>query len=403
MNRAGRVGKRIQEGSLYVLLFLLPFSKASVEISFGFLLLGWLVERFNPSTRSQTLWRFRPLRCLAWAVGAYLVVCALSVTVSDFPMKSIRGFTDKWLEYLLFFVIVADIARRPSVIRRSLTVLAWSSLCVAIYAIIQDVTVAGRYSLHPASGYGRMTGPYENPIDLATYLMVLVPVLLGCAFRKRGLKRVSLWALLLVLVGCLARTEAFGAWVGLWMGLAVMAAGNRVMWQFGLMAMIGSLIMGGVSLLWTGRLRDLASLAEIGKVDRWAMWQAAIGMIRDRPILGHGVNTFMAKYLDYWVAGERMPRYAHNCYLQVAAETGLIGLAVFLWLLWCLFSVIRAGLRQSRSEESVLLAGFLGGLFAFVVQAGLDTNFYALRQAALFWVLAGLAVGLSEQIRASST
>lgn len=132
-------------------------------------------------------------------------------------------------------------------------------------------------------------------------------------------------------------------------------------------------------------------------MDRWMMWQAAIRMIADRPWLGHGVNTFMANYLTYWVGGERQPRYAHNCYLQVAAETGLVGLAAFAWLLAALFFRLVRGLRASvgRGPEHSLLAGCLAGLVAFAVQAGYDTNFYALRQAALFWVLAGLACGLS--------
>ena len=44
-----------------------------------------------------------------------------------------------------------------------------------------------------------------------------------------------------------------------------------------------------------------------------------------------------------------------------------------------------------------LVAGLLAGLVAFVVQAGLDTNFYSLRQAAMFWVFFGLALGVHER------
>ena len=127
------------------------------------------------------------------------------------------------------------------------------------------------------------------------------------------------------------------------------------------------------------------------------MWQAAVGMIKDRPVLGHGVNTFMANYLHYWVGGEKQPRYAHNCYLQVAAETGLVGLASFLALLGLLFAQLLRTVRHLQSNEQLMLVGLIGGLVAFVIQAGVDTNFYSLRQAALFWTLAGLALGVSER------
>jgi putative inorganic carbon (HCO3(-)) transporter len=114
-------------------------------------------------------------------------------------------------------------------------------------------------------------------------------------------------------------------------------------------------------------------------------------------VLGHGLNTFMAHYLDYWVGGQRLPRYAHNCYLQVAAETGILGLAAFLWLLGALGARLFRALRGLPSKDRLLLSGVCAGLLAFVVQAGIDTNFYSLRQAALFWTLAGLALGVSER------
>ena len=117
----------------------------------------------------------------------------------------------------------------------------------------------------------------------------------------------------------------------------------------------------------------------------------------DRPIFGHGINTFMANYLDYWVGGERQPRYAHNCYLQVAAETGIAGLLAFLAVLGLLFARLRHGIRRIRGDDGIWVIGMTAGLVAFALQAGIDTNFYALRQAALFWVLSGIALGLHQR------
>jgi len=159
--------------------------------------------------------------------------------------------------------------------------------------------------------------------------------------------------------------------------------------------LVASMLVGVGFLQATGRLQDVLSAHEAGKRDRVVMWGAALGMIRARPLLGHGVNTFMANYLDYWVGGERQPRYAHNCYLQVAAETGLVGLAAFLWLLWLQVRQMASAIRRRPSAEASLLLGLLAGLVAFLAQSAMDTNFYALRQAALFWTLAGVGVGMS--------
>ena len=403
-----RLLRNIQAGGLYALLLLLPFSKASVEILFGVLLLGWGLERSRKASRRQTIWLDPALRPLALAIGAYMTVCTLSVLGSDFRYLSLRGLIGKWLEYLMFLVIIADIARKPGVAQRSLWMLAGSSSAVALYGLGQDAYVmwvralkqAGAITHYPAFIFQRMTGPYENPVDLATYLMVAIPVLLGLALSQRGRRRVGLFVLLGLLTLCVARTASLGAWIGLWIGLLVMSCCSASARRWGLLLLLGSVVGGGLFLQGTGRLKPVMSFSETGKIDRVAMWQAALNMIQDRPVLGHGVNTFMSNYLKYWVGGERQPRYAHNCYLQVAAETGLVGLATFLVLLWQLFvNLIDGWRRRAPPDERLFLLGLIGGLLSFAVHAAVDTDFYSLRQAALFWSLAGLAVGLAHPRR----
>jgi hypothetical protein len=61
MSRLWAAARPLQQGGLYVLLFLLPFSKAAVELSFGLLLIGWVLERLNPATRAETV---PPLDCM---------------------------------------------------------------------------------------------------------------------------------------------------------------------------------------------------------------------------------------------------------------------------------------------------------------------------------------------------
>ena len=408
MSFLGKCGQRLEEYSLYAVLFLLPFSKASVEVGFGLLLLGWLLSWCDPSTRPTTIWTRPQLRLLAWWLLGYLAACAASIFVSDFPEQSVKGFIGKWAEYLLYFVLVAELGARPKVAERTIAVIAWSSLCVMIEGLHQERFHRGLFIPRPMPpDFMRMTGPYENPIDLATYLMVVIPPLLVAAVNFRGWKRWAVGGLTFLLTLCLARTRALGAWIGFGMGLASLLLIRRRLWRLGLGLAAILAIVGALFLYQHGSLGTVFSLSEIGKVDRLMMWQAALRMIHDRPVLGHGVNTFMANYLRYWVGGEQQPRYAHNCYLQVAAETGLIGLTMLLGLLGTFFVRLLVRMRPGPGQVSphsllfepsqLLLAGLFAGLLAFALQSGIDTNFYALRQAALFWIVSGLALGLSER------
>jgi putative inorganic carbon (HCO3(-)) transporter len=265
------------------------------------------------------------------------------------------------------------------------------------HAIFKAIAMRSAFQPGPAGVYRRMTGPYENPIDLATYLMVAIPLMLGLVWHERRWRKAALGVLLTLLAVCMIRTASLGAVTGLWIGLLVMATAT---WGIRRVALpfVGASLAAGLLMWWSESRRLMQWLSGVGLGDRWAMWQAALGMMRDRPLLGHGINTFMSNYLRYWVGGEQAPRYAHNCYLQVAAETGVIGLISFLWLLGALFHLVVRGVRQAVGDDKALLIGLLGGLSAFAVHAAVDTNFYSLRQAALFWVLGGVAVGMSERI-----
>ena len=399
----GRLAQWFQEGALYLLLILLPISPAAVEISFGLLLIGWIVERCDPATRGQTVWLRVGMRPVLLAILAYLGACAFSVFISDTPMLSVRALIFKWGEYLVLCLLAVDLGSRPEIVRRGLGALRWSTVLVVLEVATQVLFGRGLLRGHHIGAvwnFSRITGPYENPIDLGTYLMVAILLLLADGLAHQGRRRWGRLGWLLVLTGMLIVTEAFGALIALWLGFVVIMVVTPRVRRYGVVALVVSMVLGVAVFHRTGHLRQVMSISEIGKVDRVMMWQAALGMIRDRPLLGHGLGTFMSNYLAYWVGGERAPRYAHNCYLQVAAETGIVGLAAFLWVLWAIGMAIMGGIRRAAADDRVRLAGFLAALAAFAAQAGIDTNFYSLRQAALFWLLAGLAVGFSVRVLA---
>ena len=382
----------IQEGSLYVLLFVLPFSTAALEITFGLLLVTWLLARLDPATRAETLWLRPALRPLVYAGAGFLVACALSLLFSTDVRLSLKGFTGKWLEYLVLLVIVTDVGSRPGVAQRSLRVLAISALFVSIEGIFQARYGSGFFLNHPRDVFRRMTGPYENPTDLATYLMVILPLMGVYALERSRVVRWRLWGLSLALILCLALVSSAGAWFGLGMGVLVLTWWRTAMRRY-VLALLAVALLAGVVLIWTECIHHVFSY-------RWARWQAALGMIMDRPILGHGVNTFMTSGLPYGIVGEPLFRDAHNSYLQMWAEAGIVGLAAFLWLLWGIVGLWRRAIRRlSDRPHDYLLLGLTAGLVAFLAQAAIDTNFYAMRQAFLFWTLAGMATGLAISAR----
>jgi len=120
-----------------------------------------------------------------------------------------------------------------------------------------------------------------------------------------------------------------------------------------------------------------ATDANFAVVERMAHWQAGWGMFRDRPWLGWGVGNYTAAYPRYSLAGwQEALGHAHNVPLNVAAETGLVGLAAYLLFLaaalWtCWRAAQSAALRRDAVARAIAL-GVLGVLVAKLSHEMLD-------------------------------
>lgn len=401
--------------ALGIFFFLIPFSKAAVELSFPLLLILWLRGWGRPFS-SEALRRIPDSsRRLFLLLGLYLAVCAASIFYSHNPALSLRGFIAKTLEYALLFYIAADLADQPAVSLKVVRALLAAGGLVVLYGLLQEGAIRSAMyqaqAVDPIRGrpldYVRMVGPYENPNDLATFLMVTGLIAVGAILRPAGAcPRPVCFILAALLIGGLIWTQSMGAILGLWGGLALLGVIHRKRERL-VAGLGGTIAAAGVVfiLLSPNSLLEMITLSDIAGRDRASMWVTAWRMIAERPLLGHGLNTFMANYSRYAPDVSRNPAYAHNCLLQVTAETGLVGLTFFLLFLGGLARLLWTALSRPPSPPETrqpglraALEGVSAALVGFLIQSMFDTNFYALRQAVLFWTLAGAAVGMSVRL-----
>lgn len=111
-------------------------------------------------------------------------------------------------------------------------------------------------------------------------------------------------------------------------------------------------------------------------VERLAHWQAAWRMVSANPLLGVGIGNYVPLYPAYALPGWEDPLgHAHNYYLNIAAEAGLVGLGgyLFLWgaIFWHGWRVYRGAEGQWRS----ITLGILGVMVAFCAHSLFD-NLY---------------------------
>jgi putative inorganic carbon (HCO3(-)) transporter len=222
----------------------------------------------------------------------------------------------------------------------------------------------------------RFGGTVGSPNGAAEYFeMLLAPAVavLGSNLG-RSCKTLALLGLGLgsaALIGTLSR----GGWIVTALSVTMVCI---ALWRRGrLSRMVPLLLIGllaALSLTFRGSIAARLTDDDLGAAhSRFPLMETASRIIADNPLLGVGANNYTAALPDYASRHQDEFLYAvHNQYLLVWAETGLVGLAAFLWFL---IGTIRRGLdRWKRSDPllSPLALGFTAALVGQMVHMQAD-------------------------------
>ena len=219
---------------------------------------------------------------------------------------------------------------------------------------------------------------------LATVMLLLTAVLLW-ARRPRVVAGCAV--LLALLWGGLVLTLSQSSFTGLLAGLVVLAAlrwGTRP--ALGVAAAV--LVVGAVVALAAPGELGLDQDANEATSGRAALIEGGVALAGDEPLLGHGPGSFRREYRRAENAsGERATNASHTMPITIAAEQGIVGLALYLALLVAALTLL---LRRSRS--SVARAGIAAAFVALVVHT---LMYAAFLEDPLAWALLAAGAGLA--------
>ncbi len=319
-----------------------------------------------------------------------LPLAALSVWMflrlaNDFRHADLKALVSLGLFWLTYFYLIAE--RPPVATALAFVVALQGAVAVAQVYRQSDLGLAwlGELHLDPRQGgvivlvadgqrWLRGYGLTGGPNTLGASLAVLIAFLLPAAWRVRGWR---LWAYCAVLsLGVLGWLASFSrsSWLALGAGLAIAAAAAGWQWRRHgrgrgfvverrtVAAMAIPLALGGLFLLahtaaLNSRFVQLDAPLEARSLhERARDANLALRLIREQPLVGVGVGRVeqMVKTLD------PQALVVHNVPLLVAAETGMIGAALWLWLtlagLW-------TGYRRSPWLLALWIVTVILGLF----------------------------------------
>jgi putative inorganic carbon (hco3(-)) transporter len=351
----------------------LEFAAAEFGGSFGITASEGILLVTAASAAPRLLLRLSPQRVPAalYAFAGLVVLSAIGViyAVDTFTVARI---TLMWTAFGIVALLVAD---APSGHLRAVGI----SLGLSAGILGAMAVIGGGDQRALAGGAivaGRAQASFSHPTALALYLILTFPVAFALALRGAGRLRPLLIACGGLGVVGLMFTQTRGSIVGAAVALLIL-----LRWApFRRLAVAGLVLTAVVALLNIGSVTESQPVSVVGERlatigtlktrsdDRIEIWRATPAMIAERPFLGAGHGNFpdiSPKFALSDVGGLAFD-HAHNLFLNVAVELGLIGLAVVLVLLVLLFRASRRALADRSAPlyplalaASASLAGVL--------------------------------------------
>lgn len=369
------------------------FSNSLFEITSSVFLGLWLVDSLaRRRGLSRGGW-------WVWALAAYLLINLASALQPPWLYEGFKG-AFRVLRWVLLTVAVTEVVDS----REKLVRAYWAILAVAVFIgvdamaqVLTGVEILRNRSMTAFYGQThRVTGPFPHANDFSAYLCLAV-LAFASAFageKNRPARRGLYGAGLALTLTCLALTYSRGAWIAVVLSFLLWAFLRRSIWPLVLIALFVAGAYLKSPFLFQERMQSLVNLWGGTVTERRLLWDESVSMIRERPFLGFGVNTYsrhVERFKDPSVPTDR--QYAHNGYLHIGAEIGLLGLASFVLLLGYFFTVtgcVFFARSDTFADAGTAARGLWLGLVAFLIQSATDTTLQSLLLCGMLWMWLGL-------------
>lgn len=346
-----------------------------------------------------------PFKEAARLWGPFIAMYVIGVFMSPSKGDSIRTVLSM-LTYPAAFLVGARMIRRIEDFDRVTLFLVASAVAVNLYAMVGIASKEALYRVYFFAGEGaRLTGGFPHPNVMAFYeVMVIAMCLYLFHGRQRVNNRLAMTMVAFVFVtalGLLVLTKTRSAWLATFVMFLLYAwFVNRKVLPLVLLIPVAAMFVPEVR----DRLADLQTgneMAGWAKLNSYAwrklIWTSGLGsMAPSHYLTGYGIDSFVQRSIDFFPLSGGKGFGAHNVYVQLFFEVGLLGLLAMLWLMG---SLLRTAWRMPRGPvrgiQLFLIVMFL------IVCASDNMLHYLVFDLYLFYVLgAGWALGRLETERA---
>lgn len=422
--------KRLVPGLIFFLPFQFAlnaaegFDVAIIRIIIPAVFLVWLADGL---VRRRVV---LPLGIPLVGVVFFIMAAAASALFAQEPQWAFRKLLFL-VTILPLYVVLVSLFRQSRIDAPSvLHALSWSAFSIACLALTQFIlqfvlglentlelwrkiipTFLGASFSQSVLGYSswlvnlsgetvfRAIALFPDPHVFAFYLEITLFIPLFLFLKERKARYLVIFSTVLLAALC---SFSRGAYIGIMAGFGVAAwhilfhnpyTGERVRMAKEMVIFLFCLLVAGVVLFGKPvyeRFFTSLDATEGSNAGRMQMWSAGWQAFREYPTLGVGLGNFPA-YVEP-SADYRKPIYAHNLYLDIAAELGIVGLVA--WIAWFFGSLVSIA---KASGAYTPLAGVVASLVAFGVHCVFDTPLFSVHILTLLCILLSVRYACSER------
>lgn len=395
--------------------------------------IAWLMDKVSASRKILHL-SYTPLYL---PLVSFLITAILTV----FSAASITAWASESLKWIIIFLLIIYVLDMRSAWEWLLLGLVLAGVANAVVGLYVFFGGSGAPHLLVAGKYFRAIGTFGQPNPFGGFMGLIAPLAIMATysfgrriihswqFQRRVVLRLWVGFCFYLFSSLLVSCGVFISWSrGAWLGFVgsiviILVAIPRKLREIALSLML--IVMVLVSVWQGGYLPDsitqrvesaaqeLFTLNDVRAVDitqenyaiveRLAHWQAAINIVQNYPWAGVGFGNYEIVYERYRLLNWIEPLgHAHNFYLNVFAETGIIGLISYCLVIFTLISMTWYTRKHPDLHTRSVAIGLLGSWSYLLIHSFTDNLFVNnmfIHIGVMFGISAALHYSLQRQIR----
>jgi len=353
----------------------------------------WKFNNQPPQTKLPITHYLLPITKIDRPIIAFAILAIISFAFSIYKYASFYALLELFGYIGIYYIVKTEFDREmmKRVINLVIVLAAGLSLC----GILQYLGVLGHSWWDPKEF---LASTFVNHNHFAGYLELAIPVAviaLARALRdpdnKSMIYKASVAAALVVMIAAFIIAQSRGAWISLSMAFLIgmyvtirKKAHDRKAIAFLILFIVLMATLAFFSRdIITQRVETISDLeSDPSSSTRLKIWQGACGMIMANPLAGTGIGTFESGFSRYRPEGLNVQaNFAHNEYLNMACEMGVLAPLVMLWIF-----LAAAGMGLAGEKTLHYSIGCAVGVLSLALHGLVDFNFHIPANMLLFTV-----------------